>query len=256
MIPECSRLSAPIVDNTLRAHERLAATGDLDARVRYLATLGRTESKLMVGCSGPKHQRTILKDARVVLCCTLCLGTGKRPMPWDERFALAAYCGDEASRVLVPKHWENFDDLSLEAWLPFLQAEWPTAMPRAAIAAAERSLPVWENREYRKCIGCRRSNSSNMCKAHRGPYGSVYASRRWVEEPTASNLAQVTEAFNALPARPGPRDWCLSAAMPSALVARKIQAAAQIAGEPAVRKAIQIELIDWSLRRCKKLEKP
>jgi len=149
-----------VSDTKLRDLHRAAVTGSVTERVAWLRERARVElSTLMVPCAGVVGG-TCHGTGPVV--CAACYGTGRVVLGWPERFALGAYCGDEAARLIVgnPKsvggyrlRWSWIDagfslDPSLSGWLKGLNRWPPVVSVRAAIAAG---WVAWEKHAKPAC---------------------------------------------------------------------------------------------------------
>ena len=76
-----------------RALERRTLTGGLDDRVRHLVTRRRVPSILTTACPEP--------TANCYTGCSVCRDTRRVVFTWPARLGLAAYCGDEAAKMLA-----------------------------------------------------------------------------------------------------------------------------------------------------------
>ncbi len=267
------------MDKTLRKADRQAATGDLDAGVRLLEQRTHLVPDLIVTCrdlqfpngnSTCKGGRVPVHDWRVLpgragptmavldkIDCSICKGTGKGVMPWEERWALAAYCGHDAARVLAPcdlcGDYLEHDLWSLDTWAKKLETRWPTVLIRATVVSAECALPSWYQEQ-----SCPEGYGAGWYANHLHPESDEYdaprrtvtAARRWLEDPTPENK----KACEITPSSGLPwfvwglsREICYGAAaggMSGCYAPDAIQDAAQLTD---VSQAIRDELIDWVL---------
>lgn len=200
------------MDRRQRAAARRAAVevGDVEAEARALAAESRGPSQVWV---------------REVYA-----GTPRR-WPWEDRLALAAYCGHPASRLVVgppqtEPTWVEWDaTVNLRAWLYALRSpRWPRAHLRAGVAAGEAALN-----------GRRLSRYANEARA-------VRAGRAFVEDPTEETADAWRDATTAVLEQWAPR-------FVRASQYEQVMAACREIGESAVRRAIYDDLVSWALDR-------
>ena len=169
-------------DRRLRELEREAAGGDLRAKVALLVERSRVPSTLTLKCSQVPYPKgnTVCKDGKAPLHdgrihphragpsmaiigesdCWACDGSGRVCFEWEDRWALAAYCGDEAAHSLAgnrcPRCEGSGGDVvecslcdgsgtanriqSLHGWISGL-SRWPGALMCAA--SASLALGPW-----------------------------------------------------------------------------------------------------------------
>ena len=232
------------MDNTLRTHERAAATGDLDAEVWHLVARERAGVPgLTVPCGDVHiwHKRWVLSHNPND--CPKCHGTGRVPFMWPQRLALAAYCGSEAARVLRPDWGHHYCDgytaipetVQLTTFLGrggLLR--WPNALLRGAVAAARVILRGFEET-------ARVNRKGLLTHLALQPRRVIEAVDAHLDEQNSERLHAWQTAWDATN---GEHEW-----LPCPLRdnAHAIQVAAQIATEDAVRDAIRAELVWWAL---------
>ena len=197
--------------------------------------------------------------------CPSCAGTGS---PLRARVELAAHCRDEAARAVIPiaeahhpsgrwTSWEHMDQhQALGAWVKSL-ARWSDIHPRAlgwvlvraAVAAARVALeemrcddphsnsPDWQAPRGHRATGC---------ASGAAPRRAIAAAEAWLAgDPTEERWT----AFHVAYVEAGHLAW-LPPPCSTAHVARildAISAAAALAGEAPVRRAICDSLVSWAL---------
>lgn len=178
--------------------------------------------------------------------CPTCNGSGVLTIPGRE---LAAYCGDEAARVLVPVrltrqtvdkplHWSPGAREFVEsggilvpcdfgAWVRGLSRYGREACVRAAVAAARAVIADWER------------GSRPVEALWHGPQATE-AAERWLADPSEAN----EDAWAVLLLQDVP-DWVPT--INEHLFGQSVRSATEILGEQPTRKAIQDALIPWAL---------
>lgn len=253
------------MDHASRTTERQArAHDDPEARRRVLVDrLLRRAEPLDVGrcpmgakrCVGGTRKGLVTDRA-----CAQCHGTGRLTIPAPERIALAAYCGDEWAREVVPvvKPGGPQPDRLLvpsafRLWTNGL-SRWPGALKRAALTASKVALPVWERN-----FGFEWTGADSLQR------NAVDAAAAWIQCPCEQHLSEWWEASD--PEHPDPelagggsfetwvmRPWDVAASVERGSwsgrignLPHRVLAAARLTGEATVRHAIQRRLIGWAL---------
>lgn len=175
----------------------------------------------------------------------------------QERVELAAYCGHEGARFAIDPECGAFGlhnewltgALDLLAWLRGL-SRWEGAQVRAAMAAARVALEVAAERAKFDGRPIERIHAELRAAGR-----AIEAAEAWAACPCEEHWNAWHEAFvNAghllwlpFPLFPGHLRSELRAAFEEERPAEGIAEAARLAGEPAVREAIQRALVEWTL---------
>ena len=243
-------------EHETRNLERAAACGDLDARIAMLLARARSVEPGIVACSNPecKDGKAPLRNGIVApgragpsmhvigeVDCWDCDGTGRAPWSWPDRWALAAYCGDEAARVLlsgppslaqdasfVPQlnfrrrgncetcgrfqsHGYDCKKIRLDEWLYGL-GRWPEALTRAVVAAAEATLPAFRvsTIQWPHELGCECIECSEESLAFTNARLAVEAARAYVECPCEDCFKEWAVAWNRLGDEDCFKEWAVA----------------------------------------------
>ncbi len=272
-------------DRTLRH----LATRDFDAPLSAAAVLERVRSSvvevLCEHCSNP-------------VWCGVCLNTRRLTLATKQRLEIGAYAGSEGCREALkqcpacegglvrygnekmldkrgrecagyvtwcysckrcrpwPKRVSQFSH-----WISGL-SRWPQALIRAAVAAAEMTLPVWET-NYRKALTDAAAtlpekattNQRRIAAEHRGQLLHTHvellrrvieAAKVWLADPSEERFEAWMSAWHAT-SQPEML-WLPHGRANSAELRDTIRdAATRLAGEKAVREGICAALIAWVL---------
>ena len=249
---------------------------------------------------GPLARAALLRERiRAGEACSQCCGTGRwkvdpcsgpevtcsscAGLSLQQRVELAAYCGDEVSRLVVgviypcklcsgsgwcwlastagnayrmqagPRpalHHEKWSEpirvacQCFKDWLSGLSRWGRPVLVRAACAAARVALHVWEGTR-----GAARPDAGGWA-ADMAPRRAIEAAEAWLACPCEEHLA-VWAPFRSLGAYPDLPEW-----VPRSFDTRsdraqnplaRVQSAARLTGEQPVREAIQRALVEWAL---------
>ncbi len=238
-------------DQANRALERQAAQGDRVAEADLLRARARVLPDLWVDqeCGGLLHIASFSSDPdpskRAMGAeggsCELCGGTGRErvAMPWEQRWALAAYSGHEASRLLVPvwldepkSGWHVVDSWDLGVFTSGL-SRWQGALLRAAVAAA------------RAAMGWKVDHDADFGWKGSPELAAIESAESWLARPCEKHREAWQVAWDETN---GDDDW-LPAPHHDLQSGWTIRSAAREASEPVVRAAICKALVTWVLQR-------
>lgn len=218
-------------DQDVRRYERQAATGDVEAGAKLLRAWVRTHvcqhRVACLYCEGTGGRRNEFAcgdctNGTVRLSpCPLC-----GDLSYHQRVRLAALCGEPRAQHLVGPASRRFG-----AWLDRLDG-YP--LMRAAVAS---SLVALEEYCFHWCI----PSDHSACER---PRAAIHAARVWVQRPGAKNRLTWSKALvNAVEGGSIPL-W-----LPHTMLSNKIAVrdATHLADEDTVRKAVEKELVQWTI---------
>lgn len=226
---------------TLRDLARQAkATGTVQDAARLLA------ERLRRGEECGAYRQLLRPDGVILTHCPACAG-----LTLQQRAGLAAYAGDEASRMVVgaadvvgdrhaSKDYKTLDEASLEYWARGLSRWGKTPCVRAAVAAGREALAAWETCPH---------GDPQRCDAfcYRNARRALDATQAWLDCPCSRHWDEWFAHVEDLAAlewvvRPGvvPSEWRENARW-------AIGGAARLTDEAAVRSAIREALVPWAL---------
>lgn len=233
-----------MTDLRMRSLSRLSASGDLHAQARLLVERLRA-AESCVFCSGKGRRITgyeTLGYEEAIGSCPECCGFGS---VLRARVALAAYASHEPAALALE---ETGDDgwraqlirrnFSLEGWLKGL-SRW-SAKPFLAPVRAALAAGWWVVDEHEG------AHCPASCEAIEK---ALTAGGYWTIDPSQANRRTWEVALMATRTGPGsdPPRWLSSPFVEPRVQALFVSEAAALAGEPAIRTAIQKALISWSL---------
>lgn len=199
-----------------------------------------------------------------------------------DKVELAAFCGSRAALAIVgDKHLSLWVPMPFESWVRVLLSKWGDSGPvpgwvsvMASISAARVALPEWEKGELTCRCGSRARDheraghefshmcdgdtpSTCECVGYRNPARVIYLADMWLSEHPIHRESAI-EAWRQAwferewsDARWLPWVWSENGEPGGPPVVgdqtRNIVAAARIAGDEPVRKAICEKLISWAL---------
>lgn len=198
----------------------------------------------------------------------------------EDRLALAAYCGHEGAREMVPfrdalgiapggllatepEHvWRFIDEAEPDRWLSGL-TRWPGAPVRAAVAAAWVALGVWMARHRAAAHNGHKFEWAwcGECLGIVAARKALEAAERWLEGTEEARVACAVLCYSSLEESSLPRFawellcWISDVRDDGTLLRQRdrlrdsMEAAAEIAGEETVRAAICERLVGWALSR-------
>lgn len=252
---------------------RRAASGDIDAEAKLLAERARLGSTMIVDNPrwGPDHHsrdELIARNGRWGTCSGCpreggkvyperCKYTDRYDhqlqdesniiFPWRgecSRLRLAAHCGYEAARRVepVPNHpgWATINSSEFDLWLSnFTLYPWE-ARSRAAVAGAERLLPLWES-----------ENGYAEDSWHDRPRTAVETARHVIEHGNETvPMAMLEGLLEGVPNWVHSLMWMMvrTGWGEQERFCNTMSAIAKELGEIQLRRAVREELVPWALQ--------